>query len=58
MWLTLGSSPHPDAAGQSQGLPLQPDPGALLASPALWGGLLVAALFVWAAIALRRRADA
>jgi ABC-2 type transport system permease protein len=57
MWLTLGSGAHPDAGGASRGLPLQADPGALLASPALWGGLLVAALFVWAAIALRRRGE-
>lgn len=58
LWLSLQSGPPPGGVGPYHGLPLQPDPGALLASPALWAGLLVAALFVWAAIALRRRADA
>jgi ABC-2 type transport system permease protein len=57
-WLSLESGPPSDTIGPYHGLPLQPDPGALLASPALWTGLLVAALCVWAAIALRRRADA
>jgi len=37
---------------------IQPDLSALLTSPALWTGLLVAALLVWAAILLRRPADA
>ena len=32
------------------------DPSALLPSPQLWVGLALAALMVWAAIALRRRA--
>ncbi len=58
LWLTLGSGAPPGAGGSNQGLPLQPDPMALLSSPALWGGLLVAALFVWVAIVLRRRGDA
>jgi len=58
MWLTLGPGAPTGAGGSNQGLPLQPDPMALLGSPALWSGLLVAALFVWAAIVLRRRGDA
>jgi ABC-2 type transport system permease protein len=58
MWLSLDAGRPPDAIGPYHGLPLQPDPVALLTSPALWTGLLVAALFVWAAILLRRRADA
>jgi ABC-2 type transport system permease protein len=58
-WLSLQSGPPSGAGvGPYHGLPVQPDPGAFLASPSLWGGLLVAALFVWGAIALRRRADA
>ncbi|HEX9474460.1 MAG TPA: hypothetical protein VF931_09720 [Steroidobacteraceae bacterium] len=57
-WLSLESGPASDTIGPYHGLPLQPDPGALLASPELWTGLLGAALCVWAAIAFRRRADA
>jgi ABC-2 type transport system permease protein len=58
-WLSLGPGPSPGASvGPYHGLPLHADPGALLASPSLWAGLLFAALFVWGAIALRRRADA
>jgi hypothetical protein len=58
-WLSLESGrPAGAAIGPYHGLPLQPDPGALLASPSLWAGLLVTALFVWGAIVLRRRADA
>ncbi len=58
MWLTLGSGPAPSPAGPNPGLPLQPDPVALLSSPALWAGLLLTALFLWGAIVLRRRGDA
>jgi ABC-2 type transport system permease protein len=57
LWFSLESGPPSGAVGHYHALPLQPDPVALLSSPALWGGLLVAALFVWAAIALRRRGE-